>query len=214
MDTSVALHALILTLLIFNKLNNMKKTISTLGLIAIIPSFAIASVGISGTALQQAPGISSGQTAVFLVDLDGSAFSSGDLSTLTAGLSTSADATYAGFSVFAVNTAGELFGSPFLEVTTSVDLNSGIDEGDSFGILVFNASSGTTTASDTYNLYTDGSWMLPADGANATFGGAFATIDSGGSISATGSVVPEPSTFAALAGMCALGYVMIRRRRA
>jgi len=28
------------------------------------------------------------------------------------------------------------------------------------------------------------------------------------------SVVPEPSTYAALAGLCALGYVMVRRRRA
>jgi len=48
------------------------------------------------------------------------------------------------------------------------------------------------------------------------FGGNITTVDVGfGSQSAVQtSLVPEPSTFAALAGLCSLGVVMVRRRRA
>tara|TARA_B110000093_G_C12855979_1_gene361380 strand:+ start:447 stop:995 length:549 start_codon:yes stop_codon:yes gene_type:complete len=77
-------------------------------------------------------------------------------------------------------------------------------------------------------------WMLVTDtnGANGAFylgatpGLGFlvgtpstAVAGAGGTWSATGSnvqlsAVPEPSTFAALAGLCALSFVMVRRRRA
>jgi len=49
--------------------------------------------------------------------------------------------------------------------------------------------------------------------------GSLVTITNGGGFGGNGvsftlSAVPEPSTFAALAGLCALGAVMVRRRRA
>ncbi|CAA6676650.1 MULTISPECIES: PEP-CTERM sorting domain-containing protein [unclassified Lentimonas] len=42
-------------------------------------------------------------------------------------------------------------------------------------------------------------------------GGEYYAINS---VTLTGVAVPEPSTFALLGGLCALGYVMVRRRRA
>ena len=64
-------------------------------------------------------------------------------------------------------------------------------------------------------------WSFPNDGngvndtLNLVYGGAEITRTSGLVAVAGGfQIVPEPSTYAALAGLCALGYVMVRRRRA
>jgi hypothetical protein len=78
-----------------------------------------------------------------------------------------------------------------------------------------------------YGLLTDASWVAPSDGfvsetyqvISASALGFFAPNATTLAVSdvqsqASFTVVPEPSTFAALAGLCALGAVMVRRRRA
>ena len=86
-----------------------------------------------------------------------------------------------------------------------------------------NAASATS-----YSIFGDTGWAaLPAGGIPAPVAnlltlapdnivvGSFAASGTSGTLSGiTTTAVPEPSTFAALAGLCALGAVMVRRRRA
>lgn len=71
---------------------------------------------------------------------------------------------------------------------------------------------------------TGSNWTFPNDGLGVGDSLAVSNLVSdvdqvAGAVSFGGngfqiSAVPEPSTYAALAGLCALGYVMVRRRRA
>jgi hypothetical protein len=86
-----------------------------------------------------------------------------------------------------------------------LNLTGNIGASDDYGLIWFSTGSVTLGTSDTFgfqdlgNLPGDGNTVNPA----TTPGLALNAI-----------TVPEPSAFAALAGLCALGYVMVRRRRA
>lgn len=103
------------------------------------------------------------------------------------------------------------------DASVSPDTNFVIKLYDNEGDFVeagFNWSSfsavGTQTVSSTLttNVLFDGSnvfgWELATGGIGNGLTAQFSSL----------SAVPEPSTYAALAGLCALGYVMVRRRRA
>jgi hypothetical protein len=181
-------------------------------LTALVPGLTFATVSITGTALNGGTtGIAVGQEGVVLVDLDGSPFTAAALTDLASGLNISDSASYDGFSVIYSGLVTDFFGTAIFDVAAgAVDLSNGIDAGDSFGILIFGASSGTTSAGDSYGIFTDGSWVLPNDGSGVTFGSELTQVASAPGLSST--VVPEPSTFAALAGFLALGCVALRRR--
>ena len=180
----------------------------------ILPAiFALASFGtshaaitISGAVLSNNPGISVGDTAVFI-----SASSIGSLS-INENLSTTASSTYTGFTVIgSTSVTADFFGSGY-EVTSGTPAglanNTIATPGDLFAVVVFASSTTSTVANDTFSVFTDSSFEIPADGNTTTFSSAFT-----GSASQVGTVVPEPSTYAMLAGALALGYVMIRRRK-
>jgi len=85
-----------------------------------------------------------------------------------------------------------------------LNLTGNISSGNDYGLIWFSTGSTTLGTSDTFGFQDFGN--LPSDGA---------TISNGGTPGlASIAIVPEPSTFAALAGLCALGAVMVRRRRA
>ena len=92
--------------------------------------------------------------------------------------------------------------------------DAGSSAGYSFALLYFNGTSGasvTTVGGEQFGFDTSEDWTIPANNAGTFgFGSEFSTVTG----SANLTVVPEPSTFAALAGLCALGAVMVRRRRA
>ena len=75
--------------------------------------------------------------------------------------------------------------------------------------LAYNFDS-SASASVITSFAATGTTLSIFDGGGTNFSGG----TSGTGVSFTLSAVPEPSTFAALAGLCALGAVMVRRRRA
>lgn len=190
----------------------MKTKLYSLIVALLLPLASYGSIAFSGTALNNAAGVSIDDYAVLLFDTSGSGFDSAALSSIDAGASLSSSATYgAGFEVASVSAATDFFGfATILEFDFSYSLGT-ISNGDSFGVLTFAGSSATAVGGTSYSIFTDSSWTSPADGAAITFGSDLNTLSS--AAGATGTVaVPEPSTYATLAGLLALSFVMLRRR--
>lgn len=190
--------------------------------VALLAGFTqLQAVQISGTAINPAlendgSTVSGDQLVLFVVDRDNNGFggvtSADDLNQgtilnnddyiLARGSTTSFGPTsgFAGFSSFSF-TLGD----------------NDIQGGDEFAVYFFDNTASTATAATDgfYALATDGTWQLPTNN-SATFDfNANADSDSFQQLSGVQAVnpVPEPSTFAALAGILALGFAMVRRRR-
>ena len=184
-----------------------------------LPFVASASISISGTALKNVDSLSDGDFGVLLVDTSGSGFSSfATTGGLAAGVDLTAGSSFgSGYYVADTATASFFFGSTTLGFNTGtfdIEGPSAVaSSGDSFAIFTFDGSSSTSVADSTYEIWTQSVWQLPTDGSGVTFPADLPAYNSG-SAGASGTVaaVPEPSTFATLAGLCALGFVMLRRR--
>jgi hypothetical protein len=78
-------------------------------------------------------------------------------------------------------------------------------------------SPGGLTPYGEYGSLTDGSWVSPANGSTVsinllTVSAGGSTLDSFGNASLSTAAIPEPSTYAAIFGVMALGLVAYRRR--
>jgi hypothetical protein len=191
----------------------MKKLIVLLiaGAISASASFG-ASFSLNGSAVfnpASLSGYDTGDTSVWVVNGGGGgAFDVAGLQSLNSALSLSTGS-IGGYEIAGSNTVTG--GGSFRIVGGIGAINVSASVGDAFGLLVFNSSTASTVGGDGYTIYTDASWVLPAAGASITFGGSAqpAQITSGGTAS---TVVPEPSSYALLGGLLALGCVMLRRR--
>jgi hypothetical protein len=95
---------------------------------------------------------------------------------------------------YVIGTSKPLFqAGPNVLVTgqTGVTLSADFNTGDSFAIIV-----------DDSHIFVQSSWVAPSDGANATIS----------NVTTAALSVPEPSTYALLAGFAAFIFVAIRRR--
>jgi len=192
----------------------MKKTSIYLAALLVAAS-ASASVTFSGTAIQNFGGgtlFDVGNTSVIIVDTGNDGFGSFITNTINVGDTFGFNDILVGDQIIGTNATS---GAPSVISTvpgtaTSFTATAGL----SFGILVFENQTDLTSAQagSTYQFFTDASWVVPADGAVEAFGGTLGQLSNVSSASL--NVVPEPSTYAALAGLCALGAVMVRRRRA
>jgi hypothetical protein len=119
---------------------------------------------------------------------------------------------------------GGFFGAGTARASTGpVDLESDdfsqLSTDDPLAVIWFpglDASSFSFTSGASYGLFTDVDWIIPAAGSTESF--QFLTIARGGDYAETLGranliAVPEPSACAALAGLCALGLGLVRRRR-
>ena len=187
----------------------MKKI--TLTIATMLASFAVsqASITISGTSLFNTE-IYDHSEGIYISSNTGS-FDESLFATFAAGTSFATGTVIGDYTVLgagAVNNASATQAA--LNAGVTYDLGGNVATNNEIGLLVFNTSSGSATSGDTYKIFTDG-WLVASDGANQslTGGGPFVGASFG-----AGTVVPEPSTYAALSGLLALGYVMVRRRRA
>lgn len=89
-----------------------------------------------------------------------------------------------------------------------------------FPTLTIGASApGGSTPYGQYGSLTDVAWVSPSNGQTVAIGfltlsAGGSTADSAGFASLTTTAIPEPSTYAAILGALALGFVAYRRRQA
>jgi hypothetical protein len=102
----------------------------------------------------------------------------------------------------------------------SIALTGGVSTTDQYSVVVFNLSTTVTLPGDTYRIFRASDWLIPAGGSSIGYSttpsaAAYQQIRTTGFEIATGTVVPEPSTYAllSLAGIALGGYAVRRRRR-
>jgi hypothetical protein len=197
---------------------------------------ANATVTFTGTALLRVPNISSGDVSYFIIDENNIGFGNiGSInpstSTFTAGtiwdgtaLTVGSDNLGSNFTIVGSKIAAGASSIALSGSYSALPLGNGVDSGDKFAIIVFETSTSTAIGLDTYRIYTDASWTVRADPSTTSFSatpstdtflqlGTTATPAFTKSVAST-TVIPEPSTYAALAGVAVLGLAALRRRRA
>lgn len=193
----------------------MKKTAIFSSLLLTVAAFNLNAVSLSGTAVSSASNVSEGNSTFVIVDTTG-----GDTlndSAFTVGLTLTSGTSFGDYYVAGYNGVVSGFGGGFT-VAGNSNFTLGTDGdtagNDKFYVVAFGTQSGdgiTLTGTDTFGLVSASNWVLPvSNGDTVLFGGGISQVLSvnGG----TFAVVPEPSAYAMLAGLLALGAVMIRRR--
>ena len=183
----------------------MKKTIITITALLSTLTVSQASIQISGTVINDAEIFGSSQ-GVFISSNTGS-FDESLFATLAADTSFTAGTVIGDYTVMGFGTVFPASATNGFLGGINYDLGGNIATSNEIGVLVFDSSTNSASSGDAYTIWTN-DWLVASDSANAPIGAAAL-----GAFGA-GSVVPEPSTYAALAGLCALGAVMVRRRRA
>ena len=167
---------------------------------------ANASVTISGTSIFSAA-LNGATTGVYVASNSGS-FTESLMNDLVAGISFTQGTTIGDYTVLGTGTIGAA--GPFSALVAGVtfDLGGNVAAGNEIGVLVFDSSTTSTVAGDSYDIYTD-DWVVAADGSNLSLTGAGPYQ---GAAFGSSTVVPEPSAYALLGGLFALTFVMLRRR--
>ena len=210
------------------KKTNMKKPILTA---IVVLSFMLqnlpAAVTFTGTAINSGASnllnLTTGQLGVYVVKDQAATnwdtlFGTGKINF---GLTVIDDATYDA-SLFTIMSSKSVTGSSTKVVSApgaNIALANGISTGDEFAFLLFNTSTTTTIAGDTFRIYRASDWLIPADAtsfgfsATPTAGASYQTINATSYLIGTGTVViPEPSS-ASLLAIGVAGLVALRARR-
>jgi hypothetical protein len=191
------------------------KKITILSILLSAAAVNLHGLQLSGTAATTVANLVPGNSSFVIVDTTG-----GDTlnsSAFTVGLTLTAGTSFGDYYVAAYNNVAGGFG---VSVAGNALFNLGDGTtagGDTFYVVAFGTNSGdgiTLSGGDTYGILAGGNWQL--DGNNSgifSYGAGPTDLNQFGTANgAEFSVVPEPSTYAALAGLLALGYVMVRRR--
>ena len=168
---------------------------------------AHASVTISGTSIFNAD-LNGNTTGVYIASNSGS-FTESLMEGLVADISFTQGTSIGDYTVLGTGSIGAA--GPFSALVAGVtfDLGGSIAVGNEIGVLVFESSVVSTIGGDSYDIYTN-DWVVAADGSNLSLTGTGAPFQ--GAAVGSSIVVPEPSSYALLGGLLALGCVMLRRR--
>lgn len=169
-------------------------------------------ISLSGTAATTVTNLAEGQSSFVIVDTTG-----GDTLTasdFTAGLTLTSGSSFGDYYVAAHNAVAGGFGVSVAGNAVFGTGTGGTAAGNQFYVVAFGTNVGdaiTLAAGNTFGLLAGSDWQLDANNSGTFSYGAeleqFGTING-----AANTVVPEPSAFAMLSGMLALGWVAIRRR--
>jgi hypothetical protein len=213
----------------------MKKALfSILSTVALSIGAFAQTVSFTGTALvsQSSAGnplnLSAGQIGVFINNDDLSSWLGFNGSqTIGAGLSLLSSATYTpvgttdSFTFLGSNAVSGTSNFSLSGGIPSIALTGGVSTGDQYAVIVFNQSATLTLAGDTFRVFRASDWLIPSGGSSIGYSttpsaAAYQQIRTDDFVIASGTVVPEPSTYAllSLAGLALGGYALRRRRRA
>ncbi|MGC6425085.1 MAG: PEP-CTERM sorting domain-containing protein [Lentimonas sp.] len=189
----------------------MKKlNLTIISLVALTASAS--ALTLSGTA-STSVSVANGNSSFLIVDTDDNGLS---FDANSAGV-TFSEGSFLGSSddlVVAYNPIAGFFGSSVPGNANFTLDDNGINAGDDFFIVFFGGSiSGgtvTTTGGDTFGILDGSDWEVGSNNAaTLSFGSDYQQFTSA---SADSTIVPEPSSYAALAGLLALAWVSVRRR--
>jgi hypothetical protein len=133
----------------------------------------------------------------------------------TVGLTLSEGSSFGDYYVAAYNNVVSAFGATSVPGNAIIGLGTnGTAGGNTFYIATFENHTGdgiTLASGNTFGLATGSDWQLDSNNSGTfAFGTNHVAIPS---LNGTQfSVIPEPSSYAALSGLLMLGYVMVRRR--
>ena len=167
---------------------------------------ANASVTMSGAALLNSD-VTGYSTGVFVSSSSG-AFDENIVDSLVAGISLTAGTAIGDYTILGTGSVNAAGANTVVMAGVTYNLGGNVATGNEIGVLVFQNSTTSTIGGDAYSIYTN-DWLAPADGANSPLTGAGPYT---GAAFGTSTVVPEPSAYALLGGLLALGCVMLRRR--
>ena len=122
------------------------------------------------------------------------------------GISFATGSTFNGYTVLGSASIYAAGGSSVLTAGITYNLGGNVATGNEIGVLVFENSTTSIIGGDTWQVYTN-DWVVAADGSNLSLTGTGAPFQGPPVV-----VVPEPSSYALLGGLLALGCVMLRRR--
>ena len=190
----------------------MKTLITSLITVAFLVNAASAATfnGFASTSATIASG-----NSTFLVSDGGDGF---DFDATVAGLTFAVGSSLGGTNdtVFAYN-ASQSFPGGVNVISGNANFSNtsgGLSAGSEFALFLFDGVTGssvTTVGGESFGFHTGANWTVPANDAGTySFGAQFTPL--AGSVGANGTVVPEPSSYALLGGLLALGCVMLRRR--
>ena len=171
---------------------------------------------LSGSAAINLTNFTDGNSAYLIVDTSG-----GDTLTsadFTDGLTLSTGTTFGtNFYVAGEGVIVSLFNGQEFTFSLSLPLGTGsVAAADKYYIVGFSdysSASVTLAGGDTFGLATTADWTLPTnDGGTFTFGTEQTQLNGFDGNQFSVVAVPEPSTYATLAGLFALSWVMVRRR--
>ena len=184
------------------------KTIATVILSAFAALAANASITFSGTTLLNTD-ILENQAGVFITS-DSGTFDESLFISIDAGLSFAQYADWNNYTVLGSNTVAAAGPNGVLQTGgITFDLGGNVQTGNEVAVLVFSSSTTQTEAGDSFLIYTD-DWLIPSDSANQGVTGSASPFT--GAFAGSGTVVPEPSAYAFLAGAFGLGLVLFRRK--
>ena len=168
---------------------------------------ANASVTLSGTSIVSSAILGDSQ-GVFIAS-NGTSFDTSLFTTEIDAFSFASGTDLFGYTVLGSANINDAGSNGVLGLGVTYNLGGSVGTGNEIVILSFATSTTTALEGDTFSVFTNG-WTVPADGSNLPLTGA---PNFGLAAVGTGSIaVPEPSAYATLAGLVALGFVMLRRR--
>ncbi|MCH8541812.1 MAG: PEP-CTERM sorting domain-containing protein [Opitutales bacterium] len=177
-----------------------------LSLLALSQSFSQTNAH-SGFAVQGGDDILDGWTSIVIIDTVDAGF--GAFSNLNPGLDLVDGSWIDDFAIVGTGTTFNAGGPIWASGNASYSRVDGITQGDNFAVAVFQNSTSETLEGDNFWLWTASNWEVLGDG---TWEHPTHYDIVSGESNFTGTVIPEPSTYAAIFGLGVLGFVVLRRK--